>query len=65
MVNEENMKKDKWTSDMLAFSTTSFKDMVKDFTATPQKESLYIGPILLVSDGCTQINVFTFLCYAR
>ena len=48
MVRKENEVGGKWKSNMLAFSTTSFKEKVKDFSTTLNQESTYVGLILLV-----------------
>uniref|UniRef100_A0A7M5VCP8 SSD domain-containing protein n=2 Tax=Clytia hemisphaerica TaxID=252671 RepID=A0A7M5VCP8_9CNID len=54
MVKEENEKRKSNSSNMLAFSTTSFKDLVKEFSNTPRKSSTYVGLILL-----TVYSIFT------
>ena len=48
MVHRENEKRNSNSSNMLAFSTTSFQDLVKEFSNTPRKSSTYLGLILLV-----------------
>ena len=48
MVRKENEITGKWKSNMLAFSTTSFKEKVEDFSTTLNQDSTYAGLILLV-----------------